>query len=491
MSRRRTNPDPATIAAAMAAADADNQVAPKATAGPGTLRRWESSDTHRLNSDHWRDVGASSDINVDLAGELPTLRRRCQYEQSNNPFLAGMIETHTVDLIGRDGPRLQVVSDDDNYNSRLEAIWKEVYQDLDAFGDAGGADILTTCVGLWWTAGEHLLQVTTNNSADTLVKLRALLIDPDLLNTPMGEVGADNITLGIQRDRNGRRSVYHIDQVERRGDSAYRTGQSRPLPASAIRHQFRRVVPGQERGIPWMAPSLDAAADLRDFDAEVMTAARNAAANSVLLSTTHPDAPYLAINASIDIERGTVGTVPPGWEPTNVTANHPVPRYVEYRAERQRDLGRPAQMPLMLIRLGSEDHSYSSARFDAQVYLRALLHLHGWTERQTLNPLLDMVAREARLARELRTRPQFVTYEWTWPRPPHVDPKKEAEAETIFLQNGTLDLATAATNHGTDLETLIARRTRVSELLRAAELPPAVGETAPPVYTNQPAMADA
>ena len=48
----------------------------------------------------------------------------------------------------------------------------------------------------------------------------------------------------------------------------------------------------------------------------------------------------------------------------------------------------------------------------------------------------------------LRNRPARVRYQWTWPQLPHVDPKKEGDAEKIALENKTLSLTDALAARG-------------------------------------------
>src|SRR5687768_2173239 len=84
--------------------------APAEEAKAWTLRRWEAAETNRLNRTHWRNA-TGAPINEDLSGDLRTLRARCRYESYNNPIVEGVIGTHQVDLVGVQGPTLQVRSD--------------------------------------------------------------------------------------------------------------------------------------------------------------------------------------------------------------------------------------------------------------------------------------------------------------------------------------------------------------------------------------------
>ncbi len=69
--------------------------------------------------------------------------------------------------------------------------------------------------------------------------------------------------------------------------------------------------------------------------------------------------------------------IPPGWQAQSMATSHPSANNTDFRKERSRDLGRPAGMPLMQIRLDSSGHNYSSARFDAQIYQNANRVIQG------------------------------------------------------------------------------------------------------------------
>src|SRR5512133_150676 len=79
------------------------------------LRRWESARTNRLNAGQWQGAYDES-INADLGYDLPTLRARCHWELQNNIAVKGVVETYVTDLVGEDGPSLDIISEGEKYN---------------------------------------------------------------------------------------------------------------------------------------------------------------------------------------------------------------------------------------------------------------------------------------------------------------------------------------------------------------------------------------
>lgn len=450
----------AAMAAALAPRDSAADRAP--VVEPWTLRRWEAGETNRLNRAHWAKA-TGQPINLDLAGNLTTLRARCAFEAANNPIVEGVINTHAVDLIGEDGPTLQLLTDESDFNDAAEQLWRDWFAMPDLTGQLPGCEILHQCVKLWWKSGEHLLRITSTEDVPVdALALRVQVLDPALLGTDLSSCGDPGVTLGVRRDALGRPIEYQI------------AGQT--YSADEIIHQFELMEPGQVRGAPWLASALNTIADLRDYDLQVLDAARQAASQGVVWYTDHPDAPYVDVNEKWKAERNTERTGPPGWKPTLIDPKQPAAHYVDFRTERLRELGRARSMPLMKILLGSERHNFAAARMDNQNYQRACEALQAWTERITLNRLLRLVLREGMLLRRggqfvLPRQPARLKWKWLWPKQPHIDPLKEANAEHVYLQNGTLPFAEACARHGRDEDEVIASRKRTAEKLAEAGLP--------------------
>lgn len=436
-----------------------------------TERRWEAGDTDRLNRLHWSGVTGAS-INTDLATHLSKVRDRASHEAANNAFVEGVINTYSVDVVGQNGPSLQVQTDNKAYGQALEGLWRKWWANPDLNGQLAGPEMLALWMRGLWTSGEYLAQkVSVPKGDDSLpISLRLHAIDPRRLDTPSAGI-ADDVTLGIKRTATGKPIEYYVYE------SGLASGEYKTIPAKDIVHAFRVLEPSQARGVPWLAPVLQVIADLRDYDSQVLDAARAAADFAIWMVHEDPDGEFIKVNDTIDIERRTIKHAAPGWTPQTVDSHQPPVQYADYRTERLRELGRVASMPLMIVLLDASGHNYSSARFDAQKYDRGVHSVQGWTERATLNPLVDDVARLGSLVdTALRDIPADVRYHWTWPPAPHVDPTKEGKAATERLGNHTSTLQKECAAVGLDYEDVIAQLKHEKELLEAAGLDTALPE---------------
>ena len=425
------------------------------------LRRWEAGETTRLNKAHWAFAKGET-INERLNLGLTEVRNRAEYEIASNPIVEGIIGTYCGDLIDKDGPSLQVQGDSKEYNERLEDLWQEWWAMPDINGQLAGPDMLALWIEMLWSAGEYLA-LLTNEKGDG-IQLRLQTIHPRRLETPFSQAGNPQILMGVERNKAGKPLKYHITDEAQLGTLAIR---SQGYAAEKNIHGFRIREAGQVRGAPWLAAVLQTIADLRDYDDQVLDAARLAADWAGFLVQKEPEAvpPTITTGSTFEIERRMLMSMPPGWGVEQMNPHQPSAQYIDYRHERLREMGRGVSMPLMMILLDSQKHNYSSARFDGQLYQRGLKRVQGWLQRSTLNRLVDLVAREAGLKKDLPLAPQGARYIWTWPVAPHVDPVKEAMAEKIRLANATLAPSDALAAHGIDFESHVEKMAREGQEL--------------------------
>jgi len=438
-------------------------------------RHWETAETTRLNEAHWTWARDNA-INQWLTEHLSTLRARSIYESRQNGMVAGVIRTHADDVVGPDGPTLQIQSDDDKYNEAAEQVWRDWFSAPTMRPNLSGAALLKSWIFNLWRCGEFLARISTDPDADGPVAMRLHPVHPRRLATPADLTGDPNTVMGIRFDALGRPATYYIADAAMNGQAVMSLS-SQPWPADLIVHEFLVDEEDQCRGFPWLTPGLSPAADLRDYDDQVLDAARQQADHAILLKSTHPDAPFWNAPESTTVQRRQIIMNPPGWEAQFSPPTQPPVTYESYRGERQREIGRPVSMPLMMIRLDASNHSYASARFDGQCYDRGTMGTQSWlsgTERSygTLNRLVNVVLAEARFAvPALRRRPAKVNNEWTWPVRKHVDPSKEATGEAIGLQNLTVSFSDALAARGKNLETHVAKLKRELKIFQDAELP--------------------
>lgn len=453
----------------------------------GSRAHFESADLDRLNEAHWSVVD-DSPINDVLAYRLPTMRARSNHEAWNNPTLKGLILSHTVAVVGDDSPLIDLQAEDeagDQWCDEAEQVWEEWCKQSDAAGRVS----LSTRIKRWnrscWVNGEWIDQLVFIDDDAGPVALRLHEIEPQRLMTPMDAIGQADVVLGIRRDQYRRPLEYHI------ADNLHSFGRGNWIKAANIMHGWDEAMAeaGQARGVPWAQIGLPVAADLRDYDTQVLDAARAAADMALVAFTRHPDAEFIQdVPTSVAFRRRRINNLAPGWELGQVQPHHPTSTYKEHRQERQGDLGRGEGVPSMVTRLDARDHNYSSARFDYGLMHESAKHVRATLYNPRLFILASLVLREAQLAGVLRPAPARVWTDFVWTAMPQIDDEKAARAEETYLRIGTMSYTeTVMERHGRRARDVIRRRAREARLLAASDLPSVAESTS----KATPAPADA
>lgn len=440
---------------------------------PWRLRRWESAETTRLNKAHWQGAFGRT-VNEDLQERLETLRIRSEYEVANDPILEGVLSTFADDVVGPEGPRVQVQSDNEQYNKAVEEAIQEYHERPDPTREMSMADVLRVDVRSLGTAGEFIHQFT-NTRRESGFDFAIRSIHARRLETPIDKAGDPYFFMGLQFNAdplNPRITHYHF-RDEPPGLLARSTMNWRAIEAQNIQHRFIAHEPDQLRGFPWISVALNDMADRRDANKFVMEAYKNAAAQGVYWFTNNIEAQlrdFEVHNGSRPLEPGMEQYGPPGYEPRMLNPTQPTAVWKEYEHEKLRGYGRPFGMPLMMVLLSSEGNSFSGANHDGQIYIRKVTTIQAWLGCGTLGPQYNQIGLEVALARGIQ-RPRKVKYALTWVKPPHPDPKKQYEALRMAMEDGAIPLSDVCAALGLDFETVVGNRKRVKQVLEEADLP--------------------
>ncbi len=243
----------------------------------------------------------------------------------------------------------------------------------------------------------------------------------------------------------------------------------------------------QVRGVPWLAPCLDNIGVFRDCVSTMLDAIRAAGDWGVFVSAQNPDVPAMAdirpgdLPADAPFERRQERYLPPGWTASTVNPQQPPTNWESFYRSRVQEIGRAANMPLLMMLLDSSDHNFASARFDSQLFWRGIARTQGFLSR-SLNRIEEIVAHEAELAwlagdkDGIPPKPRGVIEKrWLWTQPPEIDSSKERMADRLGLENGTLTLTELCARDNKDVMHVIAERKKENDMLKKAGLPAVPG----------------
>ena len=451
--------------------------------------RYDAAVTTEENRRHW----ANADILSADAAANPrvrcVLRSRARYEVANNSYARGIVSTLANDCIGT-GPRLQMLTDDDESNRLIE-------QEFMLWADAISlADRLRTMRMSRAESGEVFAMLVANPKIDSPVKLDLRLIEADQVMTPvLLRQEADLLAIdGIIFDEHGNPTEYHV--LKRHpGDTIARwTYDFDRVPAASMIHYFRAERPGQSRGVPEITPALPLFAQLRRYTLAVLAAAETAADFAAVLYTDAPangEADPVEPMDLVELERRMATVLPGGWRLGQIQAEQPSTTYGEFKKEILNEIARCLNMPFNVACGNSSGYNYASGRLDHQTYYKSIRVDQDQLGLAVLDRVLRAWLDEAILVSDFLPRWMRTTafrdlgHQWFWDGQEHVDPAKEATAQATRLSSYTTNLAYEYARQGRDWEGEIRQRAKELQLMEQLGLP-----LAQPASASSPQTAD-
>jgi lambda family phage portal protein len=420
--------------------------------------RYDAAQTTAENRRHWANADALDARSANSLSVRKALRERSRYEIANNTYAKGMVLTLANDIVGT-GPRLQLLSGNEELNARLEDEWANwtIVRDL--------ADKLRTMVMARVGDGEGFGKLIDNPRQGLLASLDVRLIEADQVTEDSLASGWPDHTDGIRYDANGNPISYTILD-EHPGSSLGSISKGRSVPARDVVHLFRADRPGQLRGIPEITPALPLFAQLRRYTLAVIQAAEAAADFAVIMKTNMPPGEAAEMDGQwleMEMQRGQMVFAPEGWDPAQMKAEQPTTSYADFKHEILNEIARCLNMPFNIAAGNSSGYNYSSGRLDHQTYYRSIRIGQNQLERVVMDRLFSAWLLEVSLHLDLPATP--LRHHWFWDGQEHVDPAKDANAQATRLKSHTTTLATEYAKQGKDWEEELKQRGKEKALM--------------------------
>lgn len=440
--------------------------------------RYDAAQTTDENRRHW---AAADGLSADAAAAPEVrriLRNRARYETANNSYARGIVLTLANDVVGT-GPRLQLVTEDDETNRQIELEFMRWARAVNL------PEKLRTMRVASAEDGEAFAILTDNPDLETRIKLDLKLVEADQVATPDLALAEKNAVDGIVFDAAGNPAEYHVLKDHPGGRHLGMGLDYERVPAASVIHLYRLDRPGQSRGIPELTPALPLFAQLRRYTLAVLGAAETAADFAGVLYTDAPangEADSIEPMDVIELEKRMLLTMPGGWKMGQVKAEQPSTTYAEFKREILNEIARCLNMPFNVAAGNSSGYNYASGRLDHQTYFKSIRVDQSRINAAVLDRVLDAWMREAVLIdgflpQTLRLVGAGWPHQWFWDGMEHVDPAKEASAQAQRLASHTTTLADEYARRGQDWETQLRQRAKEIELIR--ELGLAMSETLP------------
>lgn len=405
---------------------------------------WANADRYDADSAHSREV-------------RHTLISRSRYEIGNNGFSDGIAQTYATDLVGL-GPVLRMQSGSEGFNRMVEAEWYrwtqavKFRQKLWCMAHAKHSD------------GEAFAVIRRNPRLKHPVQLDLVLYEAEQCQTP-DLWPVEGRLDGIDFDQFGNPITYHfLRQHPGTSNGMLHNPVPDAVPAEMVLHWFKMRRPGQHRGVPEMASTLNVGAGARRWREAVLSAAEQAADFTFLMKTqmTPDEADQIAPFSTMDVTKRMMAFLPAGWDPYQPDAKFPSTTHAEFSKNLINEQARPKSMPYNKAACDSSSYNYASGRLDHQTYYGALDVDREDCNDDVLQQMFAVwfdvaVARFGWLGGEPESvSPGARAHMWDWPKHRVADVESEANANQTKLTSGQIFLSKLYTESGLDLADEIA-----------------------------------
>lgn len=450
----------------MAKKTSENKTRRTASIVRNVRARYDAAQLTRENSRHWANADAYDAVRANESSVRSRLRQNARYEVANNSYAKGIVLTLANYLIGS-GPRLQIISDNQSLNQEIEGRFEEWSRSIDLAGK------LRTMRMARCQDGEAF-GLMYSNTAKNGITLDLRLLEADQVDS-IDSIGGKYVQ-GINFDENGNPVSYSVLKNHPGGlNPTY--GDYIDVPAKFMLHWFRADRPGQIRGVPEITPALPLFAHLRRYTLAVVTTAEIIAEFTMFLkSNGAPDGVPTDLRAAlggdfaeVQVERGMLTTLPEGWEPFQLRSEQPGTTYDMFKREILNEIARCLNIPYNIAACNSSSYNYASGRLDHQTFFKSISVDQSNCELAVVDPLFNAWLDEAERVYgwNLPSR----KHQWFWDGLEHVDPSKEADAQSTRLANNTTTLAIEYARQGRDWEVELRQRAKELELCKKLGIP--------------------
>ena len=453
-----------------------------------------SAQNNRLTADLTNQVTSS---NHEMRYEVRTLRARSRQLARDNDYFKGFLDDLENQVVGDEGINLQVrakKSDstlkgkaalDKLTNETVEVAWRKFCcgENLSVDGKLSMVDVQSLamrtvavdgeCFIRKWSMGPHHIQLE--------------FIDTDWLDEEYnglpfnGKFDNGNVVImSIEYNRFGRAVAYYLTaprydwlaRMEPQGET-YRER----VPAENMVHLYLPKRVKQGRGLPWSHTILTRLQMLAGYEEAELVGQRTAAARMAFIKTPEGDEMADDLDDETqeitnEVEPGLVQVLPPGYELQSWTPTAPSGNYMAYVKTILRAVASGLGVSYNTLANDLESVSYSSIRAGILKERDQWRKHQRWLCRWFLTPLykewlaLNVASSNLSIPFSKYAKVEEPTWHprgYAW-----VDPKNDAEADVIAIENGLASRTQIVAGQGRDftdvLEELAEEQNLADEL---------------------------
>lgn len=476
----------------------------------------------RRSMSEWHTSSNSAD--ADLLADMPMLRERSRDLVRNAPLATGAINTVVTNVIGT-GLSLQSRIDREalGLSEEQASKWqKKTEREFRMWCESQDCDITRTqnfyelqdlAFRSALESGDSITLLPYLRRQGDAYGLKIQIVEGDRLCNPSFASDKSTLAGGVETDGTGAPVAYHIlkthpgdfrakgrewDRVEAFGS---RTGRRNVL------HLFKRVRPGQNRGVPYLAPVIESLKQLdRYTEAEIMAAVVSGMFTVFVTSENQGLDPAnqmgmaaetTARSSDKDVKMAPGAMIDLGPNEKIETANpgRPNTAFDPFVQAVLRQVGVALELPFEIL-IKHFTASYSAARAAMLEAWKFFRTRRDWLASRFCQPIYETFLAEAIASGRISApgffddpliRAAYCGAQWQGDGPGAIDPLKEVLAVEKRLEVGLTTLAKeTAANDGSDWEDNHAQQVRERAMRREGGLEVITPPAAPPAIAPAP-----
>lgn len=449
----------------------------------------------------------SGSPNEDINYNNRTLRQRSRILMASGGIALSAVNTNRTNVVGIGlYPKSRInreylnmsIEEADAWQKRTElefSLWADNKRACDATGINDFYSMQQLILKSWLASGDCFGLIKRYEPTKFMpYSLRIHVIEADRVSTPNtsgasgrtdGKFGSNKVFDGVEILNNGLIEAYHIrntypgelnsEKTEWQRVVAY--GENTGLPN--ILHIMNSERPDQYRGVPYLAPVVEAINNIRRYsEAEIMAAIIESFYTAFI--TTESDSSEIPINEAIpddetsvsededEYEMGPATTVKlkPGEGVTFGDPKRPTGGFSAFVRAVSTHIGAALELPVDLLEK-SFNASYSAARAALLEAWKAFRMIRKWFRSDFCDPVYEIWMYEAVARGRIKApgffddpliRKAYLGCIWIGPSQGMLDPTKEISAEVMACEYGLSTYSDSATRlNGSDWDGNISR----------------------------------
>ncbi|MBL4761164.1 MAG: phage portal protein [Gammaproteobacteria bacterium] len=444
----------------------------------------------------------SADADTDILPDLETLRERSRDAVRNSPLATAAINTKVTNIIGT-GLKLRSVIDRDylklsdekaeELQNNIEREWRLFTKYCDLERQSSFVELQSLIFRAVLESGDLLVSTPRVKRPETPYNTKLQLIEADRVCNKDGAPDKPGLSGGVERARSGAPIRYHILKSHP-GNIHSGAREWSTLDAFGsdgmrrVLHPHNKLRPGQSRGVPDLAPVIEAIKQLSDYTEQEIHAAVVSGLFTVFVETEGGDSLGGTVEEGADGEQeiklgsGSIVGLAQGEKITSVNPGRPNTAFDGFIVSVTRVVGAAIELPHELL-LKHFTSSYSAARAALLEAWKFFDSRRKWFAEQLCQPIFEIFMVEAVglgrikapgfLKGDPAVRMAYCKAEWIGPARGHIQPLQEAKAEVELINNNVKTLSRViAETTGEDFDAVHKQRAREVRLQREDQIIP-------------------